>query len=205
MNTARRAWLASLPLSPRAQIVFAFDLAAAALCWLLAFALRFNFEVPPDYLALALGSLIWVVPLHACVFVLAGLYRGLWRFASLNDLRRLAVAGVAAGAGIALIAYLKQAELPIPRSVVVLAPLLLVLLMGGARRLPQLDRLAPEQRRVRSPAPHHHRRRRGSGLAVAHARGVARVAGCRAAGRRPDAARPRALWASRRCRTRVRW
>jgi FlaA1/EpsC-like NDP-sugar epimerase len=133
VNTAQRAWLASLPLSPRAQVVFVFDLAAAALCWLLAFALRFNFEVPQDYLALALGSLVWVVPLHAVVFVLAGLYRGLWRFASLNDLRRLAVAGVAAGAGIALIAYLKQAELPIPRSVVVLAPLLLVLMMGGAR------------------------------------------------------------------------
>jgi FlaA1/EpsC-like NDP-sugar epimerase len=133
MNTGRAAWLGSLPLSPRAQLVFAFDLAAAALCWLLAFALRFNFEVPEDYLGLAFRTLLWVVPLHAAVFVLAGLYRGLWRFASLNDLRRLAVAGAGAGAAIALIAYLQQAAFPIPRSVIVLAPLLLVLAMGGAR------------------------------------------------------------------------
>jgi FlaA1/EpsC-like NDP-sugar epimerase len=133
MTTNRPAWLGSLPLSRRAQLVFAFDLAAAALCWLLAFSLRFNFEVPDDYLGLALSSLLWVVPLHALVFVLVGLYRGLWRFASLNDLRRLAAAVGAAGGAIALIAYLQQAALPIPRSVIVLAPLLLVLCMGGAR------------------------------------------------------------------------
>ena len=75
----------------------------------------------------------WVVPIYAAAFLASGLYRGLLRFASLPDLFRIARAATLGGATVALVAYLLQLELPVPRSVIILSPLLLVMVMGGAR------------------------------------------------------------------------
>jgi FlaA1/EpsC-like NDP-sugar epimerase len=121
------------PTSPRSMTVFAFDLAAAACAWLGAFLLRFNLAVPEDYLGLAMRSLAWVVPIYAAAFLASGLYRGLLRFASLPDLFRIARACLLGGVTVALVAYLLQLELPVPRSVIILSPLLLTMAMGGAR------------------------------------------------------------------------
>jgi FlaA1/EpsC-like NDP-sugar epimerase len=121
------------PLSPRSAFVFAFDLGAVACAWLAAFLLRFNLAVPDDYSGLALHSLAWVLPIYAAVFLATGLYRGLWQFASLPDLFRIGRAAVLGGGAVALAAYLLQLELPVPRSVIILSPLLLLVVMGGAR------------------------------------------------------------------------
>ncbi|MFZ1243647.1 MAG: polysaccharide biosynthesis protein, partial [Azonexus sp.] len=72
--------------NPRTFAAFAHDVAAAMLAWLLAYWLRFNFDVPVDYAQAARVALIWLVPLFAGLFYLFGLYRGLWRFASISDL-----------------------------------------------------------------------------------------------------------------------
>jgi FlaA1/EpsC-like NDP-sugar epimerase len=119
--------------SPRSLAVFAFDLAAVSLAWLAAFALRFNLSVPDDYSASSLAALAWVVPIYGVVFLFSGLYRGLWLFASLPDLIRIGKAVLVGATAVALAAYLLQLELPIPRTVILLSPLLLVVMMGGAR------------------------------------------------------------------------
>ena len=81
----------------RRLIVFAHDLAAAGLAWVAAFWLRFNFDVPDEYRNLMLELLPWVLAVHAALFWILRLYRGLWRYASLPDLQRIALsAGVAA-------------------------------------------------------------------------------------------------------------
>jgi FlaA1/EpsC-like NDP-sugar epimerase len=120
-------------MSPRSALVLLVDLGAVAAAWLLAYALRFNLDVPPEYVVAALRALVWVLPVYGVVFLLSGLYRGVWRFASLPDMLRIARAVAMGGAGIALVAYLLRLELAPPRSVIVLAPLLLALIMGGAR------------------------------------------------------------------------
>lgn len=120
-------------MSPRSALVLLFDLGSVAAAWLLAYALRFNLDVPHEYAFAALRALIWVLPIYGVVFLLSGLYRGVWRFASLPDMVRIARAVAMGGAGVALGAYLLQMELSPPRSVIVLAPLLLALIMGGAR------------------------------------------------------------------------
>ena len=48
-----------------------------ALAWIAAFWLRFNFDMPADYEELMLDSLPWVLGIHAAVFWVLGLYRGL--------------------------------------------------------------------------------------------------------------------------------
>ena len=60
---------------------------AAGLSWLVAFWLRFNFDVPADWAHLPFETLPWVVLVNGLVFWRLGLYRGLWRYASLSDLR----------------------------------------------------------------------------------------------------------------------
>ena len=77
----------------RRFIVFAHDLAAAALAWVVAFWLRFNLDIPDDYLEVMVAQLPWVLVVHAAVFWALGLYRGLWRYASLPDLKRIVIAG----------------------------------------------------------------------------------------------------------------
>jgi FlaA1/EpsC-like NDP-sugar epimerase len=115
----------------RTALAFLHDLLACAAAWLAAFLLRFNLEIPVLYDGLALKSLVWVILIHAALFLGFGLYRGIWRFASLPDLQRIvAAAGIAA---IILPAVLFMLQIAVPRSVLVMNPLLLIMIMGGSR------------------------------------------------------------------------
>ena len=117
----------------RRLVVFAHDALAAGLAWVAAFWLRFNFDVPAEYEELMLESLPWVVGIHAAIFWVLGLYRGLWRYASLSDLQSIAMAiGIAALAVPAAFALVPMG-ISIPRTVYVLTPVLLGLAMGGNR------------------------------------------------------------------------
>jgi FlaA1/EpsC-like NDP-sugar epimerase len=117
----------------RRLLAFLHDVFAAAIAWVLAFWLRFNLEVPPEYEELMLKLLPWVVVIHAAAFWALGLYRGLWRFASLPDLKRILIAaGLAALALPAALAFARLGT-PVPRTAYVLTPLLLVLMMSGSR------------------------------------------------------------------------
>ena len=107
------------------------DLTAVAAAWLLSYSLRFNLELPAPYDEQALESVLWVVPLYAALFLVSGLYRGIWRFASLPDLQRIIVS-VGVGA-LMLPALLFMLQVAVPRSVLVMNPLLLVMIMGGSR------------------------------------------------------------------------
>ena len=118
-------------LNPRILAAFAHDLAACAVAWFAAFALRFNLEIPAYFADVALESLLWVVLADGAVFWLFGLYRGIWRYASLPDLKRILLA-VAVGAA-TVAALLMMLAIAVPRSVLILHPLLLVLAMGGSR------------------------------------------------------------------------
>ena len=123
------------PLPVRSLLAFAHDVAVSALAWLAAFWLRFNLDVPADYMKTALATLPWIVMVNALLFWRLGLYRGLWRFASLPDLQKILgavfIAGLAAPAMFLLIAPIP----PAPRSVYLLAPLLLIGAMSGSRLL----------------------------------------------------------------------
>jgi FlaA1/EpsC-like NDP-sugar epimerase len=120
-----------MKLSWRPALVFAHDVVACVLAWLCAFWLRFNLGIPDYYTWIAWYSLLWAVPVHAAIFWLFGLYRGIWRYASLPDLKRIISAvGVAAVAVTALM-FLVRAG--VPRSVFILNPILLAGLMCGSR------------------------------------------------------------------------
>jgi FlaA1/EpsC-like NDP-sugar epimerase len=114
---------------------FLFDLCAVIAAWLAAYLIRFNGGVPNDFGMGALRALVWVLPIYGLMFRVFGLYRGMWVFASLPDLMRISKA-VVAGAVVTMIAALMVQPVPIvPRSVLIVSPILLFLTMGGARAL----------------------------------------------------------------------
>lgn len=108
------------------------DLTAVALCWFVAYWLRFNLDLPEPYLAAASRTLLATLCVHAPVYWLFGLYRGIWRYSSLMDLRRIILA-VGLSALIVAFAVFMLSVPAVPRSVLVLHPILLIVFMGGSR------------------------------------------------------------------------
>lgn len=121
-----------------AGIAILHDMVAAAFAWWCAYLLRFNFELPPDFQDELWRTLIWVVPLQSIVFWSFSLYRGIWRYASVADLRRIFFAVIAAVVLIPLVLGLFRVNAIVPRSVLVIDPILLILVMGGSRLLYRL-------------------------------------------------------------------
>lgn len=113
---------------------FAHDVAAALAAWLCAFWLRFNLDVPPYFMFSAWESALVALPIQATFFWLFGLYRGIWRFASLPDLRNIVITVVVATLAI-FTALNMIGVVGVPRSVGLLYPLLLIIFMGGNRAL----------------------------------------------------------------------
>lgn len=69
---------------------FLHDLLWIPVSLLFAYLLRFNFDGIPKEHVSALGLLIVIsLPVQGAVFWLFGMYRGLWRFASIPDLLRI--------------------------------------------------------------------------------------------------------------------
>jgi len=99
-----------------------------------AYFLRFNLsEIPDFYFKGFLYYSCLAFPLHAFFFWFFGLYRGIWRFASMQDLIRI-IKSVSLGA---LVTSLSSAVFfrleGVPRTVLILNPLLLVIGLIGPR------------------------------------------------------------------------
>ena len=113
---------------------FVHDLLAIPIAWFGAFWLRFNLEgVPLESFRPALGTLWVVLIVQGAFFWYFGLYRGLWRFASMPDLVRITKAVIVGAAVTAATIFLLQRMEGIPRSVLVIYGLLLLGIVGGPR------------------------------------------------------------------------
>ena len=120
------------PRDPRSIAALSHDVVACAVAWCAAFWLRFNLDIPSLYVATMMSNLLPIVLVQAIFFLVFGLYRGIWRYASMPDLRRIVFAAIG-GALVLSFALLIFGIPNVPRSVVVLYPLLLVMIMGGSR------------------------------------------------------------------------
>jgi FlaA1/EpsC-like NDP-sugar epimerase len=120
------------------SIAMLHDWLAAVFAWWFAYQLRFNFDLTAEFQDELWRTLLWVAPLQAAVFWGFGLYRGIWRYASVADLRRILFAVIAATALIPLVLALFRVQAVVPRSVLIIDPLLLLLVMGGSRLLYRL-------------------------------------------------------------------
>jgi FlaA1/EpsC-like NDP-sugar epimerase len=117
----------------RATFAFVHDLCAAALAWSAIYWLRFNLEFRDPYLPDMAWTLAWIVPLQGALFLAFGLYRGLWRFASMPDLQRIVLAAGLGALLIPLVLVMLRLQAVVPRSVLVFYPIVLIFLMAGDR------------------------------------------------------------------------
>ena len=86
-------------------LIFAHDLIMVPVAWFGSYWVRFNLSViPEDYLSRAIQVLPLVIAVQALAYYLFGMYRGVWRFASLPDLIRI-VKAILVGAVIAMLTY----------------------------------------------------------------------------------------------------
>ncbi|MCG7912554.1 MAG: polysaccharide biosynthesis protein [Candidatus Thiodiazotropha weberae] len=142
-----------LPRHLRSQgVALAHDVLMVPVAWFLAFWFRYNLEVVPvSFYQDALQALLYILPVQLAAFLLFGLYRGIWRFASLPDIMRILKAVlVGTVVGVALLFVFTRAG-GVPRSVPVIHAILLVMLLSGPRLIYRLlkDRhldLAPGKR-----------------------------------------------------------
>ena len=121
------------PINPLTLLAFAHDVTVSAIAWYAAYLLRFNFAIPTEYIPSILQTLAWVTPLQALVFVGVGLYRGVWRFASVSDLKRILIAVGIGAILVAALLFMLSTNVVVPRSVLILDPVLLMMMMGGSR------------------------------------------------------------------------
>ena len=123
-----------LIINNRNLIVFTHDLSVTALAWLSAYIIRFNFEVPEDQLISMSSNFFIVLIVQAIIFLSLRIHRASWRHSSIIDIKTIAV-GVFYStlllAGYFTFYYDQQPV--IPRSIIVLNPLLLILFMFGSR------------------------------------------------------------------------
>lgn len=112
------------------------DLAMIPVAWFGAYWLRFNLDtIPSDKLLPAFKTLAVLLFVQVMSFWYYGLYRGVWRFASLPDLVRITKAVLVAVAITVIILFLFTRMDGVPRSVFPLYSLLLIVLLGTSRLL----------------------------------------------------------------------
>jgi len=109
------------------------DLCMIAIAWMLAYLTRYNFTFPIPNWDSVWQSLPIVFAIQGLILWRAGLYRGLWRFASIPDLWNIARAAVLGVLAITLALFLFKRMEGIPRTILLFYPLILVFLLGAPR------------------------------------------------------------------------
>ena len=117
----------------RVWLAFVHDVCAAALAWTGLYWLRSNMDLHEPQVSDMWHTLAWILPLQAGIFLAFGLYRGLWRFASLPDLQRILLAAGLGAVAIPVVLVMLQLTSVVPRSVLILYPPVLIFFMAGSR------------------------------------------------------------------------
>lgn len=116
-------------------IAYLHDISVVFLAWILSYLLRFNFDIPEIHFNQMWKISPFVIAPLSIFFIYIGLYRGLWRFASLHDLRRITVGAIFSFFLLMVISFFISKQLVIPRSILIIFPILLVFLLGINRFL----------------------------------------------------------------------
>ncbi len=109
----------------------ALDLALIPAAYFGAFLIRLDFKITDPLMQAFIQTLPWVFLATYPAFLIAGVYRGIWRYASVSDVIRFATGSVLAGIFLTLISLAKTLELS--GSIAVLFVILLLNLLVASR------------------------------------------------------------------------
>jgi len=120
-------------LNRRTIFILAHDICAAIFAWYIAFLLRFNFEIPLEHIKIMRQTILIAVSVQTISFLVFSLHRGTWRFVSLLDLKRILSAIFISGGILSFIFITYRNNIHVPRSVLIINPIILIFVMGGSR------------------------------------------------------------------------
>ena len=143
----------------RRPIVVGVHIVLICLSNYVAFLLRFDGEIPDPQAPLVVQMLPWLVAVRALVFVPFRLYEGMWRYASIWDLRNIIAAVGLSSVLFYILVHYGFGETAYSRSIFFIDSILLICFMGGLRLSKVVSR---DWTARRAPACAHLRRwRRG--------------------------------------------
>ena len=116
---------------PKLVIAYIHDILAVLFSFTAGYFIRFNFDIPASYVTQIWHVLPYIIIPQSLFFVYIGLYKGLWRFASLPDLKRIILSAIFAF----ILIIICNLFFGIPRSIMLLFPLLLIFSLGISRFL----------------------------------------------------------------------
>lgn len=123
----------------RVFLLFVFHAVVFAACYAFAYLLRFDFEIPPEFVDTFKASFLVVVGVQLVVGAAFGFYRGWWRYVGLHDVVRLVI-GLSVSFVVLLGAWyaadylgLNPARVKSPRGVLLINWAFAILALFGAR------------------------------------------------------------------------
>lgn len=122
-----------LTLDLRKALAVLYDSLAVSTAWLVSFSLGYAMANQPTAQWLMWAALPIVLGVHLATFALFRLYRGIWRYASFHDFRQIAVAVLFATLATVTALFLVMRGDLVPRSAMLLNPLLVLFFMIGGR------------------------------------------------------------------------
>ena len=123
-----------LIINNRNLIVFIHDLIVIALAWIAAFIIRFNFDIPEAQQISMLSNLSIALIVQVIIFLGFRIHRASWRHSSIIDIRTIALAIFCSSLVLTIYFIFFYTQQPvIPRSIIILNPLLLILFLFGSR------------------------------------------------------------------------
>jgi FlaA1/EpsC-like NDP-sugar epimerase len=115
----------------RSSVLVTTHLVVFIAAYWLAFAFRFDMNIPPEDMVRFWASLGWVVGLQLLVFALSGQLQGWWRYVTFADLSALLLASALSLCALATVDFF--GSLAISRGVLVLNSILVVVMLGTVR------------------------------------------------------------------------
>ncbi|WP_026839812.1 polysaccharide biosynthesis protein [Citrifermentans bremense] len=119
----------------RRFLVFFLDVSLIVAAFTLAFLLRFDLRIPAEQSSPLLQGLVIVLAVKSVIFIASGMYRCIWRYASLRDAYEIFKVVTLSSVVSALALLLTKGPFALPRSIYFLDWFLLFSLVAGSRLL----------------------------------------------------------------------
>jgi len=130
----------------RALLLVFFHSLVFAACFALAYLVRFDFSIPPEYFPIARAGFVLVISVQLLAGAACGFYRGWWRYVGISDVVRLVV-GISAAATVLTLLWFTDNRFPgasrfvrTPRGVILIDWSLTLLTLFGVRLIIRMGR-----------------------------------------------------------------
>ena len=117
----------------RRPLIVGFHLVLIVLANYLAFLIRFDGVLTPDVMSLFTKMIPWLVVIRGLTFVPLQLYKGLWRYTGIWDLRNVIVGVIGSTVLFYILVHWIFAVRGYPLSIFIIDSLLLIFFIGGSR------------------------------------------------------------------------